>query len=93
MSFSVSPRGGKNRHNDDRAVPLLQYHTMDVANQVADTINKGFAYLRTNAWPILFLIGVVYVVKTKSKSVTVLALGTSHLLFQASIIPAMLSNP
>lgn len=38
---------------------------MDVANQVADAINKGFEYLRTNAWPILFLIGVFYIVKTK----------------------------
>lgn len=41
---------------------------MDAANKVAENINAGFDYLRDNAWPILFLIGMGYVVKTKSES-------------------------
>lgn len=41
---------------------------MDTANQLAEVINKGFDYLRTNAWAILVLIGVGYVVKTNGES-------------------------
>ena len=40
---------------------------MDAVNTVADGINGLFAYLQANAWPILFLIGVGYVVKKHGK--------------------------
>jgi hypothetical protein len=40
---------------------------MDALNQVAAAINSALAYLQSNAWSILFLIGVGYLVKTKCK--------------------------
>jgi hypothetical protein len=41
--------------------------TMDALNHVAAAINSALAYLQSNAWYILFLIGVGYLVKTKGK--------------------------
>lgn len=38
---------------------------MDAINHGAAAINSGITYLQSNAWAILFLIGVGYIVKTK----------------------------
>lgn len=53
--------------NDGQTERCAVTATMDALNNAAAVINATVAYLQSNAWPILFLIGVGFVMKTYGK--------------------------